>query len=161
VVRRRAILVVLLATAVGILAAVSSPARIEPGRGIAGVKLDMSAKSVREALGPPGSRYERDTPWGRAFVYRYPRLRLRVTFAAANNRVVRITTRSASEKTRRGLGVGSSEKRVRRVLRRERCDRPVRPSYCFTGGSSSAHTVYYFGRRRVSAVTVVLTIGVE
>jgi hypothetical protein len=101
-------------------AAPQRDARIRPGIGIGEVKLGMSLAQVRAAWGKPQSVTTRRRGRGAR------RLELQYDFAAyvvtlhgspGRERVVSVGTTLAKERTSQGLGVGSRERRLQRVLR--------------------------------------------
>ena len=86
-------------------------ARIVPGKGLAGLRLDMTKKEVRAKLGRPDEVRKKDVGYSlTVFVYR--KQRLYVDFAS-RGRVLHLTSRSPRERTRDGLGVGSTLREVR------------------------------------------------
>ena len=103
--RTRAVLII-----AGLAAAVAAaPAHgaIVPNRSIAGVALGMSQAKVRALLGPPRRVIRRHSEiTGTDTEFRYARLS--VVFAGDANASFVQTTRTR-ERTRRGVGVGSTE----------------------------------------------------
>lgn len=115
--RIRSVLVI--AAVSGVAAVAPAHGAIVPNRSIAGVSLGMSQTKVRALLGPPPRVIRRrneitvsDTE------FRYPRLS--VVFAGDGNASFVATTKT-HERTRRGIGVGSSEADVRSLVGNVTC----------------------------------------
>ena len=151
------LLVAVAATAVGPVEA--RPARdalIRPGVGIGRIQLDMPLAKVRAVLGKPtsvakrrrlgfGSEYVEYT-WGDA-----PAWRVGVLGRPGSQLVVVVATGLAREKTRSGVGVGSTYKAARRRLGAAgRCRINSRPgglaynAFCFIGLPGRTQTVFWF-----------------
>ena len=112
----------LLLTVFALLLASAAPATavIRPQKGMAGITLDMTQAQVREKLGTP--RIERGrNAFGRYTLFVYRSKRLTVIFQG-NRRVTTISTTGRSERTTRDVGVGSSERAVKRLVRGVRCE---------------------------------------
>jgi hypothetical protein len=84
---------------------------IAPKRSIAGVRLGEAAKDVEGRLGKPDATAPSELHGGWE-EWRYRRLRLRVTLAD-QRQVWSVRTYSAAHRTPGGVGVGSSERRLR------------------------------------------------
>jgi hypothetical protein len=93
--------------------------RIRLKQGIAGVRLEMTREQVSATLGRPDGvrRSELHGGWT-TWVYRRPRTR--VTFDAGDL-VWDVRTYSRDPRAPGGVGVGSSEREVRRALPSVRC----------------------------------------
>jgi hypothetical protein len=102
---RRAFLVAGLAL---LLTAPAAGARIVEGRGIAGVRLQMSQSNVRHLLGTPDQIKHLTSDFGPSTEYVYYARRLRVTFFSGTQ-VTAVATTSRSERTASGVGVGSTK----------------------------------------------------
>lgn len=137
----------------------SSDAAIEPKRGIAGVRLAMTAADVREVLGRPASR-QASRLHGGWTEWRYRRPPMRVTFDDLG-RAWDVRTEARAHRTREGVGVGSTEAELRRALPGLRC-RPYGgpPRYrnrrsCTDGrGFGEPFTTFTVVDGRVESVTV-------
>ena len=96
---------------------------VRPGVGMSGIELDMTPAQVRTKLGRPTDR----TPPGPGTEteYRYgDRLHPRLTVTFSAHRTVRqIIGFDRPERTRSGVGVGSTERALRNALHGERCHR--------------------------------------
>ena len=95
------------------LLSVTAGATIMPGKGIAGIQIGMRMVRVREVLGRPHD--VKPPTWG----YGNP-LRGRIGFDHSR-RVNDIWTTSRRQKTKRGIGPGSSFKRMRQRYPKARC----------------------------------------
>src|SRR5215212_863989 len=114
---RFAVLVVALAA---LAAATTAQARVVPGKGMAGVRLGMLEPQVIAALGVPDGRRTAPDDFGVSLRLRYAshgglRLILRDN-GEGGMELFQIRTSGTSERTRQGIGVGSSERRLRRRL---------------------------------------------
>jgi hypothetical protein len=155
---RRALVVAILAavTATPARAAPGANALIRPGVGIGPLRLGMTPQQVRHALGQP--IYVRGTRlgFGRLLIEYsywldgYTAYLLRVGGKA---RVVSVQTTLAKEKTASGLGVGSTERQIRRVYPDVRCSEifppgggMIRETDCVTGPRAGRQLVFAFSR---------------
>jgi hypothetical protein len=117
-------------------------ARIVVDRGVGGVRIGMTARQVRAALGRADD-VERS---GATSARIYRSRKLVVTLSAG--RVQIVSTRSRRERTARGVGPGSTLRALRAGLRGERCGTKAGVDYCKVGSGRS-------GRRS----TVFLLVG--
>ena len=123
-------------------------ALVRPGRGIGKVSLGMTQKQVRRALGTPV--YTRRIPrgFGRTLLemsYWLDGWTVRLATRRGALRVVYVETTLARERTRDGLGVGSTRRQLQRRYPGLSC-RSV-PGYnteCVTGSRQARHTVFGF-----------------
>lgn len=143
-------------------------ALIRPGVAIAKVRLGMTLAQVGAAWGRPQAlTIETQQRGGRTIELQYDFAAYTATLSGLpkRERVVSIGTTLSKEKTRQGLGPGSPERRVQRVLRGKlRCERldvwnPPRSAYpllrsnrreCSLGEPGGPQTVFVSRMRRNS-----------
>jgi hypothetical protein len=97
---------------------------IRPGVGIGKVRLGMTQAQVRRALGPHMAVNARERRFGRLYLelaYDYSAYTVGFFGAPGRLRVVSVATSLRRERTRTGLGPGTSLRVLRRALRGERC----------------------------------------
>lgn len=150
--------VIALATVATFLVAVpSADALIQLDRGIAGARIGNGKAEVRTALGQPRRVINRETDFGSTstFVYRGG---LRVTFL--EGRVTLASTTGLGDRTRRGIGVGSTERAVRRRVPGVSCDTFEGTRLCQRGAEEPGQrgTIFFLERGRVTRVDVALLI---
>lgn len=165
----------LLAGAVVVLAAASAalarPAvaetAIRPGVGIGPIRLGMTEQQVRRALGRPDNVQRARA--GRIYVVSlnfYLRGDYRVTLRGPRGavRVSLVGTVSRDEKTPNGLGIGSSERDLRRAYPTLRC-KDVRGSAggvirreCRVGALTRRHIVFVIGRGPNPSVVIEVLV---
>jgi hypothetical protein len=149
---------VLLAMALLAVLATPAPAAIVPQRSISGIELDMTRQQVQARLGKPQAVGRVSSPFGRALRLSYRFGRLVVRIGENDRRVFSVETSSRRERTRSGVGPGSSEARVRSRLPGVQCDEGATPA-CWLGGSSSRHTIFRLDEGRVVSVDLRKTVG--
>jgi hypothetical protein len=143
------VLVSLLALAAG------ADARIVVNHSVAGIELGMTSQQVVARLGRPTL----STLEAGARNLVYSRRRLVVTLA--RSRVVIVATRSRGERTRRGVGVGSSVRLVRRRIAGVRCAEKAGVAFCRTGSIRPGRRSTTFQIRSRRVVTVTVALGVD
>lgn len=133
-------------------------ADVVPQRGIAGVDLRMTQAQVREAAGDPRTVVRGSNDFG-SFVRWTFSDRVAVLFQG-EERVTSVTTTGRRERTSRGVGVGSSERAVRRLVRGARCRTEYGLRSCTVGRLLPGRRVTSFSivRGRVSRVDVGFVI---
>ena len=136
----------------------SADALIQVDKGIAGVRLDNSKSEVRAALGKPRSVTKGTNDFGPFTQYRY-RGGIRVTFQG-NRGVTQVATSGVGDRTRTGVGVGSSEQDVRDGVARIRCGTFDGTRICQTkrGLPGQRLTSFFFADGQVVRVTVAIVI---
>ena len=130
--------------------ATGAEARIVVNRSVAGIELGMTAEQVIARLGRPSlSTVEQGT---RNLVYSGRRL----VVTLSRSRVVIVATRSRAERTRQGVGVGSSVRSVRRAVAGLRCGQKAGVAFCRTGSIRPGRrsTTFQIESRRVVTVTI-------
>ena len=144
------------------------PPSIEPGRGIAYVRRGMTQAQVRALWGTPNSSGGGDdTLRGvKYWSYVYYRWKLSVTFRGRPLRVDHVGTNNAAHRVQ-GVGVGSTDRQLRRIFPALRCKtfsvrqgaRTLSWRYCWLGRLARGRVVTVFAmqpraRNRVGAVSV-------
>jgi hypothetical protein len=112
---------VLALIAAAVLAA-AAEATIVVQRSIAGVSIALSQKKVRAILGKPRRVIHARNAFGPYVEYRYRRL---VLDFQGGNPLSSISTTRRSERTARGIGVGSTRRQVRLKVHGVRCGQKV------------------------------------
>lgn len=156
---KRALFATLFAAAALLLLAGPAGAVIKVQKGMAGIRLNMTKQQVRDARGAPRRIRHGSNDFGPYAEYRY-RGRIIVTFQG-NRRVTAITTSGRRERTRRGIGVGSTETALRAKVRVTSCETFAGIRSCQVGKSLGGHrvTAFIFNRHgRVKRVTVGFVI---
>jgi hypothetical protein len=141
----------------GLLLAPHADALILPQRGIAGIKLNMTRTQVVGAKGrPDGERFVRNEIIGRQRMVRYGRTRAYFGGFRRTARVVTVNTRDASQRTRSGVGIGSTVGAVERGVPRIRCRGKRRVHTCVRGRFRAGERVTVFDISRGGRVNLVL-----
>ena len=137
--------------------AASAGAAIVPQGGIAGVRLQMTKAQVRAKLGAPKKVERGRNDFGPFTTFVYSRVT--VTFQG-NRKVTGLVTRSPLERTASGVGVGSSEARLKARVRRVKCKTESGFRHCFLGAFLPGRTVTDFAIKngRVTRVTVGIVL---
>jgi hypothetical protein len=146
-----------LAVLVALAAASPAAAVIRPQKGMAGVKLGMTQTQMRDTLGDPARTKQGMNDFGTFTQFFYPH-EITVTFQG-NRRVTGISTRGRSEKTERGVGVGSREADVRTKVGHVHCETIAGSRTCHVGRFDPGKrvTVFLISKKgRVATVTVGL-----
>jgi hypothetical protein len=135
---------------------------IEPRKSIAGIRLGMAEAEVRALLGEPDAVKPSELHGGwTLWVYRDRQLR--VTFAGG---VWDIRTTNAGDRTASGVGVGSTEREVRRAMPDVSCGPYGGPRRyrdwrtCVDRRSRGPFTQFTLVRERVTLVTVAQGLAV-
>jgi hypothetical protein len=148
--------VALIAVAVALFAAAPAQAVIRPQKGMAGVKLNMTQSQMRAKLGQPTRTKQGMNDFGPFTQFVYPHS-ISVTFQG-NRRVTGILTRGRTEKTERGVGVGSTETAVRQKVGHVRCETIAGSHTCHVGSFKAGHRVTVFLISKTGHV-VSVTVG--
>jgi hypothetical protein len=145
------------AVALGLLAAGASAA-IVPSRSIAGVSLGQTRAHVRAALGTPLHVRHGKNEFGAFTVFRYAQVT--VTFQG-NAGATALATTSRAQRTRKGIGVGSTEAQVKRGVRGVRCRSFGALRHCTLGRELPGRRVTDFLLRRGHVVRVLVGIVID
>ena len=149
----------LVATSLLLVLASPAAALIRPQKGMAGVRLGMSQDQMRAVLGMPLHVKQGFNDFGNYTQFVYPHS-ITVTFQG-NERVTGISTKGRSERTSRGVGVGSTENDVQSKVGRVRCETIAGVRTCHVGSFAPGHRVTAFlisKHGHVSSVTVGFVI---
>ena len=147
----------LIAIASSLLLAPSAGAVIQLDRGIAGARIGNTKAEVRTALGQPRRVIRRDTDFGPTTTFRY-RGGLSVGFLGGGVTLVRTT--GLGDRTNRGVGVGSTEQRVRDRVPGVACETFESTRICSRGAEQPGErgTFFFIEDGRVTRVDVALVI---
>jgi hypothetical protein len=153
----RRVRAVFVAAACCLAFAATATSAVVPQRSIGGVALGMSQAQVRSVLGKP-TRVKRGRndfgPFAQFFYRGY-----QVNFQG-NDAVTQVETFLASERTARGVGVGSTRIQLRRAYPAMICEGPLRTGFCHIGRYLPGKTVtdFFFRNGRVWRVGVGIVI---
>ncbi len=155
--------IALLACLVLLVAPATGRALIVPQRGIAGISLKMTRAQVVRAKGRPNAeRLVHNELIGRQRTMRYGSTRALFGGFRPTASVVTINTRDPAERTRSGIGVGSTVSEVRRGVRGIHCRQAFGVRSCFKGSFRPGERVTVFDvssdTDRVRLVTVGFVI---
>lgn len=132
--RRKPLLLALAVGCLAALAAAPAEARIEPQRGIDGINLNMTrAQIVRSKGKPDAEKVVRNEILGRQRMVRYGQTRAFFSGVRRDAGVVTVNTRDRSQKTRSGVGVGSTIAAVRNGVGGITCRDEFGIHTCFKG----------------------------
>jgi hypothetical protein len=127
---------------------------IQVDHGIAGARIGNTRAEVRAALGKPTTIKTGSNDFGAFTEFRYAG-GVRVTFQG-NTKVTAVSTTGRGDRTARGVGVGSTERTVRRRVPGVKCETTAGSRSCHTGKFLAGHRVTDFAIRHkhVTRVTV-------
>ncbi|MGZ8687444.1 MAG: hypothetical protein ACXWZP_03355 [Gaiellaceae bacterium] len=150
---QRVVLLVTAACVGALVAAASSPAAIVPQQGIGGIRLGMTKQAVQAKLGMPGAVRTGSNEIGSYTTFVFSAFE--VTFFAGA-KATSVTTRSAKQRTARGVGVGSTAAEVAASVPRVRCVTESSYRHCYVGTWMPGKKVSDFAIRngRVSRVSI-------
>jgi hypothetical protein len=125
-------------------------ARIAVNRSVAGIGLGMTYKEVRAVLGRPTLTTVGNG--SRDLIYRKHAL----VVTLLRSRVVIVSTTSRRERTRAGVGVGSTEGALRRRVPGVRCGDKAAVRFCRVGSIRPGRrsTTFHIDAGRVITITV-------
>jgi hypothetical protein len=147
----------LLTAAALLLLVPSAEAMIQLDRGIAGARLGNSKAEVRAALGKPRRVVNRNGEFGRTTTFTY-RGGIRVIFL--EGRVTLASTTGRGDRTRRGIGVGSTEQAVEAKVPGVSCATFEGTRLCQRGAEQPGErgTIFFLEGGRVTRVDVAVLI---
>lgn len=123
---------------------------------MAGVRLDMTQTQMRAVLGDPKSVKQGFNDFGAYTQFLYPHS-ITVTFQG-NQHVTGISTKGRTERTAKGVGVGSTENDVESKVGHARCDTIAGVRTCHVGNFKPGSRVTVFLMSRFGHVSTV-TVG--
>lgn len=160
------LIVALLATLLLAVLPSRAAAEIRIQHGIAGVTLGMTRSQVTEILGPAdriavSHLGESQVKYVRAY---WGARKLEAAFidttedtsegSTPGTSMLSVETRNRAQRTRSGIGVGSTERAVRRRVRDAACTTYRGRRSCAVGDPGSRQTTFSMTRGRVAAVSV-------
>ncbi len=147
----------LLTAAALLLLVPSADAMIQLDRGIAGARIGNSKAEVRAALGKPRRVIHRQSDFGPTTTFRY-RGGLQVGFL--EGRVTLASTTGRGDRTRRGVGVGSTEQAVEDKVPGVDCATFEGTRLCRRGAEEPGRrgTFFFLEGGRVTRVDVAVLI---
>jgi hypothetical protein len=148
---RRLTLPLAVAAALALPAAAS--ALIQVDKGIAGARIGNTGAQVRAALGKPVKRIVGSNDFGPFVQYRYPGAGLTITFQGAK-RVTGVSLTGKGDRTKKGAGVGTTEKRLKQLHPGLKCETIVGTRSCHTGSFTPGQIVTDFQIRKGKVVRV-------
>ncbi|HEY6395914.1 MAG TPA: hypothetical protein VIX82_00520 [Solirubrobacteraceae bacterium] len=156
VLRPSAALATATATACMLAAAPSAEAVIQVQRGISGIAIGMSAARVNEGLGTPSHVTTGTNDFGPFTQFLYPGA-ITVTFQG-NANVTAVSISSPTDRTVRGVGIGSTLKAVKHGVPGVRCQTFAGVTDCMIGKLIANQRVTDFMIRhgRVTRVTIAI-----
>jgi hypothetical protein len=127
---------------------------IQVDRGIAGARIGNTRAEVRAALGTPSHVTNGSNDFGAFTQFRYAG-GVTVTFQGRRH-VTAVSTTGRGDRTARAVGVGSSERAVRRRVAGVTCETIAGSRSCHTGTFDPGKRVtdFIIRHKRVSRVTV-------
>jgi hypothetical protein len=157
----------LLSLLVLLISAAPASATIVPGKGMAGVTLGQCQERVIKILGFPDRTFGSHDFAGIKSSYYYNAKALKLEFRTGPGRCLvlsSIRTRSGEERTKEGVGKGTTRKQLRAMLRGEKCrtfKHPTRISICWLGSMTPSKPLTEFridskGRVNTARVGIVI-----
>ena len=156
-------LVLLLACLALLLISSAAEARIVPQKGIMGINLNMTRAQVVQKKGrPDADKVVPNEILGKVRVMRYGKTKVTFNGTRSSSRVISVSTRDRRQRTRSGVGVGSTETAVKNGVQGVQCKTEFGSRHCFKGQFTAGHRVTDFSistpAHRVTRVTVGIVI---
>jgi hypothetical protein len=154
--------VVFLATcAVLLLVCGLAQARIVPQKGIMGINLLMTRSQVVQKKGQPDSdKVVANEILGHVRVTRYGKTKVTFNGVSNSSRVISVSTRSRGQRTRSGVGVGSTETAVKNRVRGIHCRTDAGTRHCFKGSFRPGKRVTDFSISAPGGKVTRVTVGI-
>jgi hypothetical protein len=151
-----------------LVAAAPASATVVRGKGMAGVELGDCQQRAIDVLGPPDRTFGSTDFAGFKSAYTYIQRGLKLEFRRGPGECLELTsirTTKGEERTKEGVGVGTTRKTLQARLRGEKC-RAFRPNrrlirICWLGSFTPSKPITEFRidrKRRVSSVRVAIVI---
>lgn len=141
-----------------LVTAAPAGAAIVPQKGIAGVELRMTKMQVRAKLGAPKRILNGKNDFGRYATFVYPRV---TVLFQSGSKVTAVRTKSPLERTAGGVGVGSSEAKVKSGVPGVKCATLSGARQCVIGVFKPGRVVTVFQIAKGHVSTVVVGIVVD
>ena len=156
-------LLVLAVVALLLIASAVASARIVPQKGIMGINLNMTRAQVVQKKGrPDADKVVSNEILGPVRVTRYGKTKVSFNGVSNSSRVISVSTRDRRQRTRSGVGVGSTESAVKNGVQGVHCKTEFGSRHCFKGQFTAGQRVTDFSistpGRRVTRVTVGFVI---
>ena len=147
----------LAALAASLILAPSAGAVIQLDRAISGAAIGNTKADVRAALGKPRRIVHNDTDFGPTTTFRY---RGGISVGFPSGRVTLARTTGPGDRTNRGVGVGSTEQRVRNRVPGVTCETFEGTRICSRGAEQPGErgTFFFIRQGRVTRIDVALVI---
>jgi hypothetical protein len=158
---------IVLSLLVGLLFAAPAGARIVPGKGMAGVKLGDCQERAIQVLGVPDRTFGSTDFAGFVSKYYYNQRGLKLEFRQGPGECLAMTsirTTKAQERTKEGVGKGTTRTALRAKLKGEKCrtfKHPKRIRICWLGSMTPSKPLTEFridSKGRVNNIRVAIVI---
>ena len=144
--------------AVVLVVAARADATIVVQHGMAGLDLRMTKAQVRAKLGSPTKVRTRKNEFGRYTEFVYPRV---TVLFQSGSRATAFRTFSRTERTSRGVGVGSSEAQVLAKVAAVKCSTESGFRHCYVGRFLPGRVITDFQIRKGRVTSIVVGFVVD
>ena len=150
----------LLGSVIAVVLAVAAPAdaSIVVQHGIAGLELQMTKAQVRAKLGSPTKVRTGKNEFGRYIEFVYPRV---TVLFQSGSRATAFRTFSRAERTKQGVGVGSSEAQVMAKVAGVKCRTEFGRRHCYVGKYLPGRVITDFQIRKGRVTWIVVGFVVD